>query len=78
MNITIKEMILKVNKINDTQYVREVYDLHGNLVWSGGNQYYIYDGMEVMNNDKMLELIDQMKRLPSFNIVEVQNDFDIE
>lgn len=76
MNIIIKEMILKVKKINDTQYVREVYDLRGNLVWTSGNQYYIYDGMEVMNSIKMLELIEQMKGLPVFNIIEVQNDFD--
>lgn len=75
MNITIKEMILKVKKINDTQYVREVYDLRGNLVWTGGNQYYVYHGLEVMDEQKMNELIDQMKQLPSFNIVEVQNDF---
>lgn len=76
MNITIKEMILKVKKINDTQYVREVYDLRGNLVWAGSAQYYIYQGLEVIDENRMNELIEQMKQLPSFNIVGVQNDFD--
>ena len=75
MNITLKEMILKIKKINDTQYVREIYDLRGNLVWTGGNQYYIYEGLEVMNAEKILDLIEQMKKMPSFNIVEVVNDF---
>ncbi len=68
-------MILKVRKINDTQYVREIYDLRGNLVWTGGDQYFVYDGLEVMNRQRMDELIEQMKKIPMFNIVEVQNDF---
>lgn len=76
MNITLKEMILKVKKINDTHYVREIYDLRGNLVWTGGNQYYIYYDLEVMDSQKMRELINQMKQLPSFNIVQIENDFD--
>lgn len=75
MNITLKEMILKIKKINDTQYVREIYDLRGNLVWTGGNQYYVYEGLEVMNAERILDLIEQMKKIPSFNIVEVVNDF---
>ena len=75
MNITLKEMILKIKKINDTQYVREIYDLRGNLVWTGGNQYYVYEGLEVMNAERILDLIEQMKIMPSFNIVEVDNDF---
>jgi hypothetical protein len=75
MNITIKEMVLKVKKINDTQYTREIYNMDGDLVWSGGNQYYKYDGMEVMDTQRMSELIEQMKKLPAWNIVQVENDF---
>jgi len=75
MNIQYKEMILKVKKLDDARYVREVYDRQDNLIWSGGIQYYVYDGIEVMNTTKMTDLIEQMKKLPTFNILEVINDF---
>ena len=75
MNIQYKEMILKVKKLDDTRYTREVYDRQDNLVWSGGIQYYIHDGLEVMNAARMTDLIEQMKKLPTLNIVEVINDF---
>jgi hypothetical protein len=76
MNITVKDMILKVKKVNDTQYVREIYNLEGVLVWSGGMQYYIYENSEVMNSQKMSELIQQMKRISAWNIVTIENDFE--
>jgi hypothetical protein len=75
MNIQYKEMILKIRKIDDARYTREVYDKQEKLLWSGGLQYYIYEGLEVMNAEKILDLIEQMKKIPSFNIVEVVNDF---
>ena len=77
MNVTLKEMILRVKKINDCQYVREIYDFEDNLLWTGGDQYFMFEGLEVMNKEKMKELIEQMMALPSFNIVKVENEFDL-
>jgi hypothetical protein len=77
MDIILKEMILKVKKISDSQYVREIYDVEDNLLWTGGDQYFLFEGMVVMNKEKMSELIDQMRNLPFFNIIKIENDFDL-
>lgn len=74
METRLKEMRLKVIKLNDTQYKRIIEDFDGNEIWNGGEQYYIYDGFEVMTSSNLLELIDQMKQLPFWNIVEVVNE----
>ena len=74
METRLKEMRLKIIKLNDTQYKRIIEDLDGNEIWNGGEQYYIYDGLEVMSSVHLLELIDQMKQLPFWNIVEVVNE----
>lgn len=74
METRIKQMRLKILKLNDTQYKRIVEDLDGNEIWNGGEQYYIYDGLEVMTSTNLLELIDQMKGLSVWNIVEVVNE----
>ena len=67
-------MRLKINKLNDTQYKIVIEDLNGNEIWNGGEQYYIYDDVVVMSNDNLLELIEQMKGVPFWNIVEVINN----
>jgi hypothetical protein len=77
MDIILKEMILKVKKISDSQYVREIYDFEDNLLWTGGDQYFMFEGMVVMNKEKMSELIEQMCSLPFFNIIKIENDFDL-
>ena len=74
METRLKEMRLKVIKLNDTQYKRIIEDFDGNEIWNGGEQYYIYDGVVVMKNQNLLELIEQMKGLPFWNIVEVVNE----
>ena len=74
MQTTLKEMKLKIIKLNDTQYKRVIEDFDGNEIWNGGEQYYIYDGVVVMQNQNLLELIEQMKGLPFWNIVEVINE----
>lgn len=74
METRLKEMRLKILKLNDTQYKRVIEDLDGNEIWNGGEQYYIYDGLEVMSPTHLLELIDQMKELSVWNIVEVVNE----
>jgi len=75
MNIKLKKMKLSIKKLDNEKYKRTITDLEGNLVWDGGEQYYIYQGLTTMNSDKMLDLIEQMKGLPFWNIVEVENDF---
>lgn len=77
METTLKEMRLKIIKLNDTQYKRIIEDFDGNEIWNGGEQYYIYDGLEVMSPARLLELIYQMKQLPFWNIVEVVNELYI-
>ena len=67
-------MRLKIIKLNDTQYKRVIEDLDGNEIWNGGEQYYVYDDVVVMSNDNLLELIEQMKGVPFWNIVEVINN----
>jgi hypothetical protein len=74
METRLKEMKLKIIKLNDTQYKRIIEDFDGNEIWNGGEQYYIYDGVVVMQNQNLLELIEQMKGLPFWNIVEVINE----
>jgi len=74
METRLKEMRLKIIKLNDTLYKRVIEDLNGNEIWNSGEQYYVYDGIVVMTNDNLLELIEQMKKLPVWNIVEVIND----
>jgi len=74
METRLKEMRLKIIKLNDTQYKRVIEDLDGNEIWNGGEQYYVYDDVVVMSNDNLLELIEQMKGVPFWNIVEVINN----
>ena len=74
METRIKQMRLKILKLNDTQYKRIIEDLDGNEIWNGGEQYYIHDDMVVMTDIHLLQLIEQMKLLPVWNIVEVINE----
>ena len=74
METILKDMRLKIIKLNDIQYKRIIEDFDGNEIWNGGQQYYIYDGLEVMSPAHLLELIDQMKGLSVWNIVEVINE----
>lgn len=75
MNTQLKEMKLFVKKISSTKYVRTVTDMNGNEIWNGGEQYYVYMGETVMDNNRMNDLINQMQQLPVWNIVEIENDF---
>ena len=74
METILKNMRLKIIKLNDTQYKRIIEDFDGNEIWDGGEQYYIYDGLEVMSSTHLMELIEQMKQLSVWNIVEVVNE----
>jgi hypothetical protein len=74
METILKDMRLKINKLNDTQYKIVIEDLNGNEIWNGGEQYYIYDSVVVMTNDGLIDLIEQMKKLSVWNIVEVINE----
>jgi hypothetical protein len=74
METRLKEMRLKIIKLNDTKYKRVIEDFDGNEIWNDGEQYYIYDGVVVMQNENLLELIEQMKGLPFWNIIEVINE----
>ena len=67
-------MRLKIIKLNDTQYKRVIEDLDGVEIWNGGEQYYVYDGVVVMTNYGLIDLIEQMKKLSVWNIVEVINE----
>lgn len=75
MNIQLKPMILLVKKLDESKYKRTITNLDGNIIWNGGEQWYVYDNAIVMDTQKMNELINQMKQLPCWNIVEVENDF---
>lgn len=75
MNITIKDMKLFVKKIDNEKYKRHITDLNGNLIWEDKEQYYVYQGLTTMDSQRMNDLIEQMKQLPFWNIVEVENDF---
>jgi hypothetical protein len=74
METRLKEMRLKIIKLNDTQYKRVIEDLDGVEIWNGGEQYYVYDGVVVMTNYGLIDLIEQMKKLSVWNIVEVINE----
>ena len=74
METRLKEMKLKIIKLNDTKYKRLIEDFDGNEIWNGGEQYYIYDGLVVMTSTHLLELIEQMKNVTFWNIVEVANE----
>ena len=74
METILKDMRLKIIKLNNTQYKRIIEDFDGNEIWDGGEQYYIYDGLEVMSFTHLMELIEQMKQLSVWNIVEVVNE----
>jgi hypothetical protein len=74
METRLKEMKLKIIKLNDTQYKRIIEDFDGNEIWNGGEQYYIYNDVVVMSAENLLQLIEQMKGLPFWNIVEVTNE----
>lgn len=75
MNTQLKEMKLSVKKISPDKYVRTITDMNGLEIWNGGEQYYVYMGDVVMDNDKMSQLINQMQQLPFWNIVDIENDF---
>jgi glycosylphosphatidylinositol transamidase (GPIT) subunit GPI8 len=75
MNITYKPMKLSVKKIDHEKYRRIITNLEGSLIWDGGEQFYVFQDLEVMNAERMHDLIEQMKKLPFWNIVEVENDF---
>ena len=75
MNIQIKEMKLFVKKIDSEKYKRYITDLNGNPIWEDKEQYYLYQGLVTMDSERMNDLIEQMKQLPFWNIVEVENDF---
>ena len=68
-------MKLSVKKISGDKYVRTITDMNGNEIWNGGEQYYVYMGDIVMNNERMSDLINQMQQLSFWNIVEIENDF---
>ncbi len=75
MNITLKDMKLFVKKIDSEKYKRYITDLNGNPIWEDKEQYYLYQGLVTMDSERMNDLINQMKQLPYWNIVEVENDF---
>lgn len=75
MNTQLKEMKLSIKKISSNKYVRTITDMNDNEIWNGGEQYYIYMGDVVMDNNKMTDLINQMTQLPFWNIVDIENDF---
>lgn len=75
MNITLKDMKLFVKKIDSEKYKRYITDLNGNPIWEDKEQYYLYQGLVTMDSERINDLIDQMKQLPYWNIVEVENDF---
>lgn len=75
MDTQLKEMKLSVKKITSDKYVRTITDMNGLEIWNGGEQYYVYMGDVVMDNDRMSQLINQMQQLPYWNIVEIENDF---
>lgn len=75
MNIQLKQMKLSVKKIDNKKYRRTITDLNGNLIWEDKEQYYLYQGLVTMDSKRMTDLIEQMKQLPFWNIVEVENDF---
>ena len=75
MNITLKDMKLFVKKIDSEKYKRYITDLNGNPIWEDKEQYYLYQGLVTMDSERMNDLIEQMKQLPFWNIVEVENDF---
>jgi|APGre2960657373_1045057.scaffolds.fasta_scaffold157819_3 hypothetical protein len=75
MNIQLKPMKLLVKKLDDTKYKRTITDLNGNVIWEDKEQWYVYNGDIVMDAQRMDDLINQMKRVSFWNIVEVENDF---
>jgi hypothetical protein len=75
MDTQLKEMKLFVKKISSDKYVRTINDMNGLEIWNGGEQYFIYMGDIVMDNDRMSQLINQMQQLPVWNIVDIENDF---
>jgi hypothetical protein len=68
-------MKLLVKKLDDTKYKRTITDLNGNVIWEDKEQWYVYNGDIVMDAQRMDDLINQMKRVSFWNIVEVENDF---
>ena len=68
-------MKLFVKKIDSEKYKRYITDLNGNPIWEDKEQYYLYQGLVTMDSERMNDLINQMKQLPYWNIVEVENDF---
>lgn len=75
MNIQLKPMILLVKKLDNSKYKRTITDLNGNIIWEDKEQWYVYNGDIVMDAQRINDLIDQMKRVSFWNIVEVENDF---
>ena len=68
-------MKLFVKKTDSEKYKRYITDLNGNPIWEDKEQYYLYQGLVTMDSERMNDLINQMKQLPYWNIVEVENDF---
>lgn len=68
-------MKLKIKKINDSIYRRTIHDSDDNEIWSGGDQKYMLDGMLLIDANRINDLIEQMRKMPQWNIVEVENDF---
>ncbi len=75
MNIQLKPMKLLVKKLDDTKYKRTITDLNGNVIWEDKEQWYVYNNDIVMDAQRMDDLINQMKGVSFWNIVEVENDF---
>jgi hypothetical protein len=75
MNIQLKPMKLLVKKLDDSKYKRTITDLDGNLIWEDKEQWYVYNGDIVMDAQRINNLINQMKKVSFWNIVEVENDF---
>lgn len=75
MNTQLKQMKLSVKKISSDKYVRTITDMDGLEIWNGGEQYFIYMGDIVMDNERMSQLINQMQQPPFWNIVDIENDF---
>jgi hypothetical protein len=68
-------MKLLVKKLDDTKYKRTITDLNGNVIWEDKEQWYVYNNDIVMDAQRMDDLINQMKGVSFWNIVEVENDF---
>ena len=69
MDIQLKDMKL-VFTISDNTLTRVIQDLDGNTIWSNNGEYYD----ETMPLSLLEDYETQMKQLPFWNIVEVENN----